>query len=206
MQIRRLASVLLAAAAVAVVADRAVPGHAEPMVDVVVAAEDLRVGHQIAESDLSRRTWPAAVVPDSWPRSTEHLVGQRLNGPVGRGEPVVPGRVGSSTVARGAPAGTRLVHVPLAEPGVLRHLAVGDHVDLLAAGSGAALAARARVVALTGSAEDIDGGLVADGNPPAPGLLVMVNQQTAARLAVAIGASQPGEGVVVSLLPGDAPR
>jgi pilus assembly protein CpaB len=139
---------------------------------IVVAVRDLPAGHRVGPGDVRRRSWPAALVPAGALSSLDD--GVVVAEPVVAGEPVVRSRLGrarAGPIAATLAPGRRAVALPVgdAPPPV----AVGDQVDLVAAGSalaaqvvarGASVVAvqeRAVVVAVTADElPEVAGGLV----------------------------------------------
>ena len=139
---------------------------------VVVAVRDLPAGHRVEPGDVRRRSWPAALVPAGALSSLDD--GVVVAAPVVAGEPVVRSRLGrarAGPVAAALAPGRRAVTLPVgdAPPPV----AVGDRVDLVAAGSAMAaqvVARGATVVAVQERAVVV--AVTADELPPVAGGLV----------------------------------
>ncbi len=150
----------------------------EPVV-VIVAARDLRPGHELSEADVSLVERPAALVPPGALRALP--VGASTHTAVFEGEILLEGRLapaGLQALAAVLPPGTRAVAVPV-EAGGAPPLLVGDVVDVLvalpreAAGDGPpgfVLATGALVVDVADTA-----------------VTVAVEREVAPRLAVALG-------------------
>jgi Flp pilus assembly protein CpaB len=127
---RRALAVLLVVAAVAA-AVRATTAPPEPTVPVVVAARDLPGGSPAVESALDLVALPPHAVPDGAFTHPGELRARLLAAPVRRGEPVTDARLVAPGLLAGYP-GLVASPVRLADAGVVRLLAVGDTVDVVA--------------------------------------------------------------------------
>jgi len=95
---------------------------------VLVATRDLPAGHELGDSDIRRRTWPAGLVP---PGATLRREG-RLALPVVTGSVLTDGHLDALGLARGLDPADAAVAVPR---DLLPELDVGDRVDVLGAGA-----------------------------------------------------------------------
>lgn len=95
---------------------------------VLVTTRDLPAGHDLGASDLRRRTWPTGLVP---PGATDRREG-RLTLPLVAGSVLVASHLDDSGPARGLSATSVAVAVPRE---LLPELAIGDRLDVLAAGA-----------------------------------------------------------------------
>jgi len=109
--------------------DRPTAGASAP---VVVAVRTLPVGHVLARGDLRVVAWPRALRPASARGDPRPLLGRRLSGSVGRGEPVTDARLVGPELASGLPDGLVAAAVPLPDPHAVDLVRPGDRVDLLA--------------------------------------------------------------------------
>lgn len=110
---------------------------------VLVTTRDLPAGHELTAADLRRRTWPDGLVP---PGATGRREG-RLALPLVAGSVLVERHLDAYGPARGLAATDVAVAVPRE---LLPDLALGDRLDVLAAGpdgSGVVVARDAIVVA-----------------------------------------------------------
>lgn len=125
---RRPLAAVLAAVAVATGLHAA---RAEPpdRVPVLVAARDLPAGRVLTADDLRRAGFAAGSVPSGL---ATHPVGRTLAAPLRSGEPVTDVRVVGPALTDGYP-GLVAVPVRLPDAGMAGLLAVGDHIDLVAA-------------------------------------------------------------------------
>jgi pilus assembly protein CpaB len=98
---------------------------------VVVAARNLPPGHVLAAADLRVARWPAAVRPPSARADHVGLIGRRLTGPVGAGEPVTATRVLGRDLAAQLPPGLVAAPVVIADPHAADLLHAGERADLL---------------------------------------------------------------------------
>ena len=150
---RRVLAAVLTAVAVAA-GLHSVTAPPPPRIDVLVAARDLPGGTVLAPGDLARVPFAPGSVPDDLATST---TGRTLAAPVRRGEPVTDVRLVGPGLADGHP-GLTAVPVRLPDAGMVRLLAAGDRIDLVAAdpqGSGArVVAAGVPVLAVPGAPTD----------------------------------------------------
>ena len=111
-------------------------------VDVLVAKNDIGVGHAVAGSDLQWQSWPAAAAGQHFIRKTERpsaledLTGSIARGPFAAGEPIREGRLikanGSGFMAAILPAGMRAVSTEISpETGAGGFILPNDHVDVI---------------------------------------------------------------------------
>lgn len=127
---RRLLAALCAAVAV-VTALRANAAPPSPRAEVLTAAHDLAAGVVVRAEDLRRTPF----TPDSVPSGTVSAataVGRTTAGPVRAGEPLTDAGLVTASLLDGYP-GLVAVPVRIGDPGAVRLLRVGDHVDVLAA-------------------------------------------------------------------------
>ncbi|WP_022919482.1 SAF domain-containing protein [Ruania albidiflava] len=129
---------------------------APPGQSVLVAERDLPAGTVLEARDLTRVELPEA--PDA-ALGRGDLVGQRLAVAAPAGLPLVPSLLVGAGVAEGAPPGTVVAPVQLADPALVQLLQVGDRLDLYlvpaAGGPGEAqlVTSGALVLSLLGSPE-----------------------------------------------------
>ncbi|MDT4943024.1 MAG: pilus assembly protein CpaB [Pseudonocardiales bacterium] len=151
---RLLAGCCLLLALLSAVSKPSPPASSAETTPVVVAARSMPAGHLLARRDVSVARWPPAVRPPGAPSAPSAVVGRRLAGPVGTGEPIAGTRLVGADLATALPAGLVAAAVSLADPHAADLVRAGDRVDLLAtakpidplAGPGP-LAAHVRVLA-----------------------------------------------------------
>ncbi len=98
-----------------------------PSHTVLVAERDLPAGAELGAGDLAEIE--LAEVPDGV-ASRERLIGRRLAVGVPAGLPLVETLLVGPGVASGAPPGTVVTPIRLADPALLQLLQVGDRLDL----------------------------------------------------------------------------
>jgi pilus assembly protein CpaB len=181
---RRVAAVLLAAAALVLALRPAPDGatSAAPTVPVAVSAGELPPGRVLTGDDLAVAEFPTAVAPAGTVADPGSLVGRVLAGGVRAGEPLTDARLVGAGLSALLPEGQVATPVRLADLAVASLVRTGDRVDVLAtppdAGSAELVAGGALVLAAPGPS--------AGAAVEAGGLLVIaVDDATAARLAAA---------------------
>jgi Flp pilus assembly protein CpaB len=189
---RALLAGLLTAGAVATALPLLAPDPPES-VEVVTAARDLAPGRPLTADDLTTRSVPTSLAPESSLTDVESAVGRAVTGAVRQGEVLTDVRL----LGAGLLQGRGLVAAPvrLADPETLALLHAGDHVDVLATptsseapvASAVTVAANVQVLAVPAVDDGTDGGLVVLAATPA----------TAARLA----AAAVGSRLSVTVLP-----
>jgi Flp pilus assembly protein CpaB len=192
---RTLASVLLCAA-VAVAVYQLTPPTAT-LAEVVVAAADLPAGSTAGPSQLRVARLPADVLPDHASTSVESVAGQRLAGPLRRGEIVTDAAFVGPGLLAGAPSGTVAVPVRVADPDSLQLIRTGQSIDLVlseeSSGDGPkapSLLASAITVLWTEAARSDRGGWLGQGQGSAGLVVVAASPDRAPILA---GASARGK-------------
>ena len=160
-----------------------------PGQSVLVADRDLPAGTVLEARDLTRVELPEA--PDA-ALGRGDLVGQRLAVAVPAGLPLVPSLLVGAGVAEGAPPGTVVAPVQLADPALVQLLQVGDHLDLYlvpaAGGPGEAqlVTSGALVLSLLDSSEGA-GGLLGSTGDQHSGVVVAADSADANLLTGANG-------------------
>ena len=178
---RRLLAAL--AAAIAVLAGlTAVRGDADA-VPVLIAARVIPAGSVIADADVRVAHWPADLVPDGALRDPGEAIGKTVVAAI----PARDAVAASDFLEGGSLAGAGMVAMPVRfGSGVPTELLrVGDHVDLIGAGSdggNTVLVNAARIVAMPAGS---GGGLL--GGDGSGAVLVEVTPAQAAALATAAG-------------------
>jgi Flp pilus assembly protein CpaB len=148
---------------------------------VVVAALDLPVGHQVQDGDLTVTTWPTGTRPSGL---LPHPQGRVLAGPLRRGEPLTDVRMVDGDLLRGLPPGLRAVPVRLSEApaGLVRP---GRRLDVLAGAPEGAL----------GPDDSAPAGLVVE-----DALVLAIPAQATADPDPLTGAAPNGEAAAVAVL------
>jgi Flp pilus assembly protein CpaB len=101
---------------------------------VVVAARRLPAGHVLARRDVVVAHWLPETRPVGAAAVPGPLLGRRLAGPVGGGEPVTPTRLIGADLAAGLSPGSVAAAVTLGDPHAADLVRAGDRIDLLATG------------------------------------------------------------------------
>ena len=102
---------------------------------VVVAATNLAAGQQLGKAHLSTISWPKANLPVGHYSSAKKLLGRVVQGPVVKGEVMLPSKLAKEGLSGGlsavVPAGARALTVKVDEViGVAGFLQAGDRVDV----------------------------------------------------------------------------
>jgi pilus assembly protein CpaB len=111
-------------------------------VDVLVAANDIGIGHTVSAGDMRWQTWPTAAASNSFirkndrPDAIEQLAGTIARAPLSAGEPVREAKLiradGSGYMAAILPAGMRAVSTQISpETGAGGFILPNDHVDVI---------------------------------------------------------------------------
>jgi len=143
---RRIVAALLAAVCVLIIMGGR--SGADPMVDLVTAAQDIPAGTTLSEADLAVTPVPVALTTSGSYEQPGLLVGKIITTPLLAGELITTTRV-LGTRPQTQP-GEVLVPVRLADSGAAGLLAPGDIVSIIAAsvdGQARIIARNARVVA-----------------------------------------------------------
>lgn len=169
-------------------------------VEVVVAADDLASGRLLTERDVEVRTVPADLVADHALSGLEATVGQRVAGPVRRGETLTDARLLRPVELGGDPGDdpgdeTVLSTVRLPDAAARQGLQVGDRVDVVALDPQTGRAADAETVA-----EGVRVAALPESDEAATVVLV-TDRETAVSLAAAALRSALS---VIARLPGEA--
>lgn len=98
---------------------------------LLVSARTLPAGHLLTARDVRRVRWPAAARPAGARADPAGVVGRRLAGPMGAGEPVTGTRLVGRDLAAGLSGDAVAAAVPLADPHATELLRPGDRVELL---------------------------------------------------------------------------
>ena len=122
---------------------------APPAQTVLVAEQELPAGTELGAGDLTEveLTDPPATTP-----SREQLLGRRLAVGVQAGLPLVETLLVGPGVSAGAPPGTVVTPVRLADPALLQLLQVGDRLDLYLAPASSDLGGADRAELVTSGA------------------------------------------------------
>jgi Flp pilus assembly protein CpaB len=105
-------------------------GHTVP---VVVAGSDLPAGHQLRRADLTVGRWPPGLRPTGARGDPASLVGRRVAGPIGTGEPVTSTRLIGADLTAGLPRRLVAAAMALGDSHTIDLVRPGDRVDLLEA-------------------------------------------------------------------------
>ena len=100
-------------------------------VPVVVAAADLPAGHLLVRHDLTVARWPAELRVAAARGDPASLIGRRLAGPVGAGEPITGTRLIGTDLAAGLPHRLVAAAITLGDEHAVELVRPGDRVDLL---------------------------------------------------------------------------
>ncbi|KUG62213.1 MULTISPECIES: SAF domain-containing protein [Kocuria] len=198
---RRLVAALLLGLAVGLAVLRLGPPQART-VPVVTAAGALPAGSVLSPERLTVAAYPRGLAPEGAVADPAELSGRVLAGAAGPGQPLTETALVGPGLLTGQARGVTAVTLRIDDPGVLRHVRAGDHVDVVHLPDGAApgdrhvLGRGLPVLWVAAGGAGGDGGLLA--GPAAPeeeGLLVVgAPHEDAAQLA---GAGGTGRTTVV---------
>lgn len=175
------AAALATAALVVLDAARFDPPPSEP---VAVLAAALPAGSLLGVDDVVTRRFPEGLAPTAAITSAEGAVGSRLAVALPAGYPLSSGVLVGSGLTAGAPPGTAVVPVRLADSDVASLLRAGDRIDIVQAsadGSAPRVLAR-RVLVMSTTSSDTPGTFDV-GTSPGPLLLVATTPAIATLLA-----------------------
>lgn len=115
-------------------------GSSEPMIDVIVAANDLQVGNKIDEHDIKIIKIPMSALPAGAPRRRSDVIGHGVIIPMTKGEFVLSTKLAGDNAGAGLPAlitnGMRAVSVRVNEVvSVAGFVTPGTRVDVLLTGT-----------------------------------------------------------------------
>lgn len=156
-----------------------------PTRPVAVLASDQTAGAVLTPRTVVVQHVPEAAVPDGALTDVADAVGHRLAVALPGGFPLARGVLAGPGLAEGAPPGTVVVPVRLADAGVARLLGAGDRIDLLQADGyeGAQARVLARSALVLARADDAEPGLLGSPTVQAPLLLVAVSPAAATLLS-----------------------
>lgn len=151
---------------------------APPAQTVLVADRDLAAGTELTAGDLTEAELPEA--PADAP-NRDDLLGRRLAVGVPTGLPLVETLLVGPGVASGAPPGTVVTPVRLADPALVQLLQVGDRLDLylapatsdLGGTGGAELVSSGALVLSILDGDGATGGLLDTGAGQEPGVIIV---------------------------------
>jgi pilus assembly protein CpaB len=115
-------------------------GSSEPMIDVIVAANDLQVGTKIDEHDIRIIKIPLSALPTGAPRRRSDVIGHGVIIPMTKGEFVLSTKLAGDNAGSGLPSlitnGMRAVSVRVNEVvSVAGFVTPGTRVDVLLTGT-----------------------------------------------------------------------
>ena len=194
---RRVVSALLAGVAVWLLGAQLVPHPVEVGEAVVVVARALPIGAVLSGSDVRTELRPPSERPDGVLTSVEEAVGRVSAGPLATGEVLTTGRFTGPELLAGLPSGLVAMSVPLLDPGILPAVRPADSVRVLAPGTGATIAAAARVL----SVDSPDPGLLGTGTASSGRLVLAVSADEARVLAASMASMTGVTGFVLALHP-----
>lgn len=176
-RVRRLIALALVIVAIAMIA---LSQRGPTSTQLVVAASDLRPGTVLTGNDVAAKTVPGFPPPAGAFTSVNQIVGQRVTGPIRRGEILTDSRMLTSHLPRSLTGNpdARLVPVRPADESVVQLVRQGDLVDVVDAES--AVLARGAVVAV---APSIQAGRTT--NSAAVPILLAMSRQSAQMVAAA---------------------
>ncbi len=193
-KLRRLLCAFLTALGVWLIGSAVMPAGAGTGEPVVVAARAVPLGATVSADDLRLERRPASQRPAEALAAVEPVVGQVAAGPLAEGEPLTPARFQGPHQLAGMPPGQVAVSVPLVESGLVATLRPADTVEVLAAGSGETVAARALVLSVARPDPSLLGASDAGGH-----VVLAVTSDEARRVAAAMAAQAGPSGFVLAL-------
>lgn len=115
-------------------------GSSQPVVQVMVAANDLQVGAKVEQSDVKIISIPAADLPPGAPRKRSDVIGHGVIMPIAKGEFILPNRLAAENAGAGLPSlippGMRAVSVRVNDvASVSGFVTPGTRVDVLVTAS-----------------------------------------------------------------------
>ncbi len=193
---RRLIAAVLLCAAAGTCVEALLPPD-EPRTEVVSAAADLPAGTVLTRADLDLLALPAAAVPPGAVRHAAALTGQRLAGPLRRGDVLTDTRLVGPGLLTGTAPGTVAVPLRPADPSTAGLVTAGQRVDVVVStGNGYETAAQSTVLArgltvlFTSPADDSASGWPGSAGSSAGLVVVAASPSDAAALA---GSSSAGQ-------------
>lgn len=188
-RVRRLAAAASVGLATWVAVGAVLPS-APSGVPVLVAARDLDAGAAVRADDLRTQSVDPAMAGAGGLADPAVAVGQRLATPLAAGEPVTASRLVPAGPLAHLGAGSRAVHVPVADAGVVGLLHAGDRVDVIRALDGARIATDLVVLAVDARPESDRWDV---GTAAGSGVLLAVPASTVGVVVqAAVGTGQPG--------------
>lgn len=146
---------------------------------VLTPVRDLPAGHALVAGDLTPVRVTDDLRPADAPSDVTAAVGRRLARPVLAREILTASAL---TVVTALAANERAVHVPIADPGAVATLHIGDRVDLVEGAAGRVVAASARILSVDDITTDRGG----------HGIVIAVPYDRISGLVPAMGAEGPG--------------
>lgn len=134
---RRLVAALLLGLAVGLVVLRLGPPQSRT-VPVVTAAEALPAGTAVSAEQLAVAAYPHGLAPEGAVDDPAELSGRVLASAAGPGQPLTETALVGPGLLTGQADGVTAVTLRIDDPGVLRHVRAGDHVDVVHLPDGAA--------------------------------------------------------------------
>lgn len=191
---RPLAAALLCGAAAAAVYQVTPP--TSPSAAAVVAAVDLPAGATLGAGQLRVAQLSPEALPEGAATRIDAVAGQKLTGPMRRGEILTDAALAGPGLLAGTPAGTVAVPVRVADPGSLQLVRTGQDIDIVLneeagrEGPRSTTVARAVTVLWTGQAPGAAGGWLGTAKD-SEGLLVVASRPADAQQLA--GASARGK-------------
>jgi Flp pilus assembly protein CpaB len=115
-------------------------------VPVLVAVRDVAAGVVLHADDVEVRDWPDGLAPPHRLSKAPEAVGHAVTIPLLAGEPVTAGRVVAPGALGGLSGHDVATSIPGVDPAIVEAVRAGDHIDILAPGTGDTVAHDALVL------------------------------------------------------------
>ncbi len=193
-RLRQVLCAFLTALGVWVLGSTLLPADAGGGEPVLVVARAVPLGARVSLEDVRVERRPESQRPTETLTSVEQALGHVAAGALAEGELLTAARFQGPSQLSGMPSGQVAVSLPLVDPGLLTTLRPADVVEVLAAGTGQTVSARALVL----SVAPPDSGLL--GGSDAGGRVVLALSADEARAVAAAMDPQSGpSGFVLAL-------